>query len=68
VNGLMLRQDGNIFVLADTAGKEIRVPAGEVQERLMSPLSPMPGNIAELIPESDFYHLLAYLLAQRTKQ
>ena len=68
VTGLLLRQDGNILVLADTAGKEVRVSAGDVQERLISPLSPMPGNIAELIPETDFYHLLAYLLAQRTKQ
>jgi putative heme-binding domain-containing protein len=68
VNGLFLRQDGTILVLADNAGKEIRVPAVNVQERLVSPLSPMPGNFAELIPEDDFNHLLAYLLAQRTKK
>jgi hypothetical protein len=24
----------------------------------------MPSNFAELIPEPDFYHLLAYLLSQ----
>ena len=46
----------------------IRIPAADIQERLISPLSPMPGNFAELIPEVDFYHLLAYLLAQRTKE
>jgi putative heme-binding domain-containing protein len=68
VNGLLLRQDGTILVLADSAGKEVRVPAADVQERLVSPLSPMPGNFAELIPEDDFNHLLAYLLAQRTKK
>lgn len=67
VNGLLLRQDGTILVLADNTGKEVRVPAGDVQERLLAPLSPMPGNFAELIPETDFYHLIAYLLAQRTK-
>jgi putative heme-binding domain-containing protein len=68
VNGLLLRQDGTVLVMADSAGKEVRVPAADVQERLLSPLSPMPGNFAELIPEDDFYHLLAYLLAQRTKE
>jgi putative heme-binding domain-containing protein len=67
VNGLLLRQDGTVLVLADIAGKEVRVPAAEVQERILSPLSPMPANFAEQIPEGDFYHLLAYLLAQRTK-
>lgn len=67
VNGLLLRQDGTVLVLADNTGKEVRVPAGDVQERLLSPLSPMPGNFAELIPETDFYHLVAYLLSQRTK-
>jgi putative heme-binding domain-containing protein len=68
VNGLVLRQDGTVIVLADSAGKEVRVPAADVQERIVSPLSPMPSNFAELIPENDFNHLLAYLLAQRAKQ
>jgi len=67
VNGLLLRQDGKILVLADNTGKEVRVPAGDVQEKLLSPLSPMPSNFAEQISEADFNHLLAYLLAQRTK-
>ena len=68
VNGLLLRQDGTVLVLADSAGKEVRVPAGDVEERAVSALSPMPANFAEQIPEEDFYHLLAYLLAQRVKQ
>ena len=67
MSGLLLRQDGTVLVLADNAGKEVRVPAGDVQERVLSPLSPMPGNFAEQISEPEFYHLLAYLLAQRTK-
>ena len=68
VNGLLLRQDGKILILADTAGKEVRVPVADVQERLSSPLSPMPANLVEQIPEEDFYHLLGYLLAQRPKE
>ncbi len=67
VSGLLLRQDGTVLVLADNGGKEVRIAASDVQERILSPLSPMPGNFVEQVPESDFYHLLAYLLAQRTK-
>ncbi len=68
VNGLLLRQDGTVLVLADNAGKEVRIPAGDVQERAVVALSPMPGNFGEQIPETDFYHLMGYLLSQRTKQ
>jgi hypothetical protein len=28
-------------------------------------MSPMPADIGAKIPEQDFYHLLAYLLAQK---
>jgi hypothetical protein len=31
----------------------------------VSPLSPMPANFAEQVPEADFHHLMAYLLALR---
>jgi putative heme-binding domain-containing protein len=68
VSGLMLREEGEVVILADAQGKEVRVPKASLQERQVSPLSPMPGNYAEQIPESEFYHLLAYLLAQRPKQ
>lgn len=68
VQGLFLRQDGKVLVMADNQGKELRTPLDDVQERLVSPLSPMPANWAEVIPDTDFYHLLAYLLAQRTKE
>jgi hypothetical protein len=31
----------------------------------VSQLSPMPGNLADQIPEAEFYDLLAYLLTQQ---
>jgi len=68
VVGLFLRQEGEILVLADSQGKEMRVPAASVETRLVSLLSPMPANIAEQLPEEDFHHLLRYLLAQRAKE
>lgn len=66
VTGLLLREEGEVLVLADAQGKEVRVQSKEVRKRLSQPLSPMPANFAELIPEADFHHLLAYLLSQKT--
>lgn len=65
VVGLLLKQEGEVLVLADGQGKEMRVPANDVETRLVSQLSPMPANLSEQIPEEDFYHLLRYLLSQR---
>ena len=53
-------------VCADTQGKEIRVPAAEIEETSVSRLSPMPANVAELIGEENVPHLLEFLLQQRT--
>jgi putative heme-binding domain-containing protein len=65
VMGLVLREEGEIVIVADQQGKEVRVPKDQIDERVVSQLSPMPANLADQIPEADFYHLLAYLLAQR---
>lgn len=65
VNGLVLREEGQVVVLADTMGKEVRVTKDSIEERTVSQLSPMPANLVDQIPEADFYHLLAFLLAQR---
>ncbi|HEY1601532.1 MAG TPA: HEAT repeat domain-containing protein [Pirellulales bacterium] len=67
VSGLLLREEGEILVLADAQGKEIRLPTAEVEERTVSPLSPMPANVADLIPEQDYYNLLGFLLEQKQK-
>lgn len=67
LTGLVLREEGEVIVLADNQGKEQRVEKSQVAEREVSPLSPMPANWAEQIPEREFQDLLAYLLAQRGK-
>jgi putative heme-binding domain-containing protein len=66
-SGLLLRQDGEVLVLADAQGKDIRVPADTVEDRKLSQLSPMPANMGDQIEEADFYQLIAYLLSQRPK-
>lgn len=64
VAGLLLREEGAVYVLADAQGKEVRVPRTTVEERETSQLSPMPAGLADQIPEADFLHLMAYLLSQ----
>ncbi len=64
-SGLLLRQDGEVLVLADAQGKEVRIPASTVEDRKLSQLSPMPANMADQVDEAAFADLMAYLLARR---
>src|SRR5262249_10648593 len=64
VNGLLLRQEGQVYVMADPQGKEQRIDVDAVESRTISPLSPMPAALVDQIPEGDFNHLMAFLLAQ----
>jgi putative heme-binding domain-containing protein len=66
-SGLLLRQDGEVLVLADAQGKDVRVPASTIEERKLSQLSPMPATMAEQIEEAEFYQVIAYLLSMRPK-
>ena len=65
ISGLKLREDGGDLILADTEGKEIRVPTADIEASSVSRLSPMPANVAELIGEENVPHLLEFLLRQR---
>lgn len=67
LQGLVLREEGQVLVLADEKGQEQRVPLEEIDQRVLTQQSPMPANVAELVSEAEFYHLLAWLLAQRAK-
>jgi len=63
ITGLKLREEGQITVLVDSQGKEQRIAADDIEESVVSPISPMPSNFAESIPEADLQQLLAYLLS-----
>ncbi|HMC65561.1 MAG TPA: HEAT repeat domain-containing protein, partial [Gemmataceae bacterium] len=67
ITGLVLREEGQVVILADNQGKEVRVNKKSIEERLVSQLSPMPANLVDQIAEADFYHLMAFLLGQRAK-
>jgi putative heme-binding domain-containing protein len=65
LTGLLLREEGDIVVLADEQGKELRIKSSEIEERRQTSLSPMPANVAEKIAEAEYYDLLRFLLNQR---
>ncbi len=63
--GLVLREEGEVIVMADDKGKEVRVQKRDVETRTLSNLSPMPANFGETVPEADFHHLIGWLLSKR---
>jgi putative heme-binding domain-containing protein len=66
ITGLKLRDEGQVTVLVDTQGKEQRIAADDIEESQISPISPMPSNFAESIPEAEFQNLLAWLLSRKS--
>lgn len=65
LSGLLLSEEGDVLVLADSQGKENRITRETVEDRKVTPLSPMPADFAEKLPEADFYDLIAYLLSRK---
>ncbi|QDU95320.1 DUF7133 domain-containing protein [Lignipirellula cremea] len=64
ISGLKQREEGEVLVLADQRGQEIRIPRDDIDQIRNSPLSLMPANMAEALPEKDLYDLLSYLLSK----
>ncbi len=63
----LVREEGAVYVLVDALGKEERIPAKDVDKVVKSNLSAMPANVDAIIPEAEYFQLLAYLLSQRPK-
>jgi putative heme-binding domain-containing protein len=68
LTALMLRVEGEVVVFADLEGKEQRIPTKDIVTNRETQLSAMPANFADVLPETDLYHLLAYLLDQKAKE
>jgi putative heme-binding domain-containing protein len=68
LTGLLLREEGASFVVADAEGKEIRLPKADVEERRDSAVSPMPANLGETIPQEELVDLIGFLLRQTAKK
>jgi putative heme-binding domain-containing protein len=60
--GLALRDEGQLLILVDAEGKELRISHGEIDERHTSSLSPMPNALEKTLNEKDFNHLMRFLL------
>ena len=63
LTGLVLREEGDVLVVADSQGKELRLASAEIEERATLNLSPMPANVADLVPDAEMPHLLGFLLS-----
>jgi putative heme-binding domain-containing protein len=64
----LVREDGAVYVLVDSAGKEHRVPTADVDKKTTSHLSAMPANLDTTMTEEEYYNLLAFLLEQKPKK
>ena len=62
VSGLFRREEGELVVLADATGKEISIPKDQIESRHESDTSLMPENFGDIMSESDFNDMLAFLI------
>ncbi len=62
LRGLLRREEGNVLVFADVAGREFSISKDNIIEKSRSPYTLMPDHFGQVIPEKDFYDLLAFLL------
>jgi putative heme-binding domain-containing protein len=67
ITGLLRQTDGDVYVIADAEGKEIRLPKGVVDKITTLATSPMPADVAEKLTEKEVYDLMGYLLSQKAK-
>lgn len=67
VSGLLRRDEGELLVVADSTGKEVRVPKSDVQSQRESDTSLMPDNFGEVMTQTDFVDLTKFLLSTAFK-
>ena len=65
VAGLPRREEGELLIMADAVGQEMRVAKSEIAERKETETSLMPPSFGELIPPTELNDLLAFLLGKR---
>jgi len=59
--GMIQTEDETEVRIADVAGKTIAVPVAEIESRVPSPRSLMPGNFIEVLSAEDIAHLIRYI-------
>ncbi len=68
LSGLIRRHEGNVLILADQQGKEIRVPIDQITLQKDSTLSLMPTNVADKLTPEELYGLIDYLRTKANRQ
>lgn len=63
--GLRRPAVGDLVVVVDAEGKEIRIPKGDIEETRTSALSLMPTDIGSKLSERELQDLVAWLLTTR---
>ncbi len=64
LSGFLKAEVGQVLILADAAGTETRIPKSDIKADTLLPQSLMPPTFGQTLPESDFSHLVAWLLSQ----
>jgi putative heme-binding domain-containing protein len=65
LSGVVLSKNEERLVIGDNTGKEIEIPASEVEQLAPSKVSVMPSNFRELLSEEQVADLMVFLLSER---
>ncbi len=63
--GLFHREEGQLLVFSDVSGQEFSVEKDQIVEQKLSPYTLMPAHFGKVIPEQEYYDLMAYLLNEK---
>ncbi len=63
-SGLFRREEGELLIYADTAGKEHSLARKDIKERRQSELSLMPEGLVEAMTAAEFNDLMAFLITK----
>jgi putative heme-binding domain-containing protein len=67
-SGLFRREEGELLIYADTAGKEHSLARKDIKERRQSELSLMPEGLAEAMTPAEFNDLMAFLITKKAEK
>lgn len=63
LSGLFRREEGEVIVFADIAGKEFSIPKNEIADQKASKYTLMPDHFGQVLSQDDFNALVKYLLS-----
>jgi putative heme-binding domain-containing protein len=63
LSGLLRREEGEVIVFADLAGKEFSVPKANIAQQKESRYTLMPDHFGNILSQKEFNALVKYLLS-----